>query len=76
MYLLPSMLWCPNCKRMLAIETPPNSGRDGNEAPPKDINEGNIPENFHKDPTQNESRKNLDQYYGTGTADVRGSEKQ
>ena len=75
MYLLPTMLFCPSCKRMLAIETTPNSNRDGNDAPPKSLDEANIPENFHKGPTQQELRQNLGQYSGGGAQsnDVRGS---
>ena len=72
MYLLPTMLYCPNCKRMLVIETPPNSGRDGEERPPKQSDSG-IPEEHFKTPSVNEQRGILDQFVGTGTSDVKGS---
>ena len=76
-YLLPTMLWCPSCKRQLAIESAPGYNNSTYNQGPTDSKmlDGGIPEDFHKGPTHNELRQNLDQYNGGGAQsnDVRGS---
>ena len=64
MYLLPIQLFCPSCRRMLAVQTAPYSVDPTCNTK---MTDGGIPEDSHKTPSRNELRQNLDQYNGGGS---------
>lgn len=73
-FMLPTMLFCPWCRRQLTLDAPgyDSSTYEKGIMDSKTVDNG-IPNEMFNTPSQNDLRKNLDQYSGGVGNDVQGN---